>query len=205
MGEKIAGVTDDAVEEATGEAWSHWLTFLDEENGTDIDHKARVARLESAGVTSGWWQQKLAVGYEHERGLREAGQTADAGYEIGVQRTLPLAPSALWDLVVSPAGVEQWLGDCDTFELEAGAHYETADGVSGEIRTLSRGERIRFTWAPPDREDATTVQLYIRPSSGTAEKAVLQVHQEYLDDQDEREAKRVHWHDVLDDIETSLA
>jgi hypothetical protein len=34
--------------------------------------------------------EKVAVGYEQERGFRELGETADTGYQVGVQRTLPV-------------------------------------------------------------------------------------------------------------------
>lgn len=202
MGEKIAGIGDDAVENATGERWSHWLGYLDGVDGTSLTHQERVAELAAAGVESGWWQQQLAVGYERERGLRAVGETADAGFEIGVQRTLPVSREALWSFLTSRDGLERWLGDVDSISLEPGSRYETADGTTGEVRTLKRAERIRMTWQPSTREGATTLQLTLTQGQSGDEKTALRIHQEHLADAAERETMRAHWQDVLDAVES---
>lgn len=201
---KIAGVSDEAVVDATGEPWAAWIDLLDELDGTDLTHGERVAALANAGVESGWWRQKLAVGYEHERGLREVGETADAGYQVGVQRTLAVPAEELWALLTSPAGLAAWLGEVETFAADPGEHYETADGTAGEVRTVAEGERLRLTWQPPDREAATTLQVTLGESPSGGERTVLRVHHERLADATEREAMRDHWRAVLDRIEATI-
>lgn len=201
MDDKIVGISDEAVVSATGEGWSHWLELLDEHDGTAIDHKERVAVLGKAGIESGWWHQQLAVGYEQERGLREVGETADAGYAIGVQRTLSIHQTDLWAMLTSPDGVETWLGATDGVALEPGETYATHDGTIGEIRTRSDGERLRLTWQPDGRGSPTTLQLTLTPAESSDEKTVLRFHQEKLADSTEREVMRDHWKSVASMIE----
>lgn len=204
MGEKIAGITDEAVISATDAGWTHWIELLDDHEGTDIDHKERVAVLADAGINSGWWQQQLAVGYEQERGIREIGETADAGYEIGVQRTFPVRSTSLWEFLIAESGIRTWLGDDHEGSLQPGETYAVADGTTGEIRTRKDGERIRLTYRPPERDSATTLQLTVSSSDSSDEKSVLRIHQEKLADSDEREKMRAHWKHVIARIESEL-
>lgn len=204
MAGKIAGISDEAVVDATGRSWDDWLELLDDHDGTALDHQERVAVLAEAGVESGWWQQQLAVGYEQKRGLREVGETADAGYQVGVQRTMTLGQEALWDLLLSEAGRGVWLGESVTFTAEPGATYETTDDITGEVRTVSEGERLRLTWQPPDREGPTTLQLTLTCPRSNETRTTLRFHHEKLADGDEREAMRERWRNVLDRLETVL-
>lgn len=197
---KVAGITDDAVEGATGEGWSHWLGLLDDHGGTDLDHKQRVAVLADAGIESPWWQQQVAVGYERERGLREVGETADAGFQVGVQRTLPIEQGRLWSLITDEPGLSAWLGAGSALRLEPGAGFETDDGVVGEVRTVSAGERLRLTWQPADRDAPTTLQVTAACPRNDESRTVLRIHHERLADADEREAMRGRWTGALDEI-----
>ena len=74
--------------EATGRGWEEWLESLDAAGALDWEHKEIVAYLEREHpeVTSGWWRQSIAVGYEQARRKLQVGETADAGYQVGVQR-----------------------------------------------------------------------------------------------------------------------
>lgn len=204
MGRKIAGVSDDAVVDATGEPWDHWLDLLDDRAGTDADHRDRVAALAEAGVESGWWQQQLAVGYERERGLREVGETADGGYQVGVQRTFGVDADRLWAVLTAPDGVAAWLDVADPLAFEPGETYETVEGVVGEVRTVAEGERVRSTWRPAGREAETTLQVTLTSTGEEEPKTALRFHHEKLSDADEREAMRERWRAALDRIETLL-
>lgn len=204
MGEPIAGIGDEAVENATGKRWAHWLDLLDDADGTDIDHKARVAVLGDAGVESGWWQQQLAVGYEQVRGLRAVGETADAGYQVGVQRTIQVPQETLWDRLTTGDLRNRWLGTVEGFAFEPGATFETAEGTSGEVRTVSEGERLRITWHPAGREHPTTLQMTLSCPRNDETKTTLRVHHEKLVDAAERDAMKAHWQQVLDSIQAAF-
>lgn len=205
MAEKVAGIGDEAVMDATGKPWAAWFDVLDAAGGADLDHKERVAALAEAGVESGWWQQQLAVGYEQERGLREPGETADAGYQVGVQRTLPISRAALWALLTAEEGLGLWLGDVGPLAIEPGTTFETTDGTTGAIRTKRDGERLRLTWRPAGRDGETTLQLTLEDAASDEEKTVLRVHHEKLANGEEREEMREHWTRVLEGIKSAVA
>jgi uncharacterized protein YndB with AHSA1/START domain len=125
------------------------------------------------------------------------GLTQDVGWEIGVSRTLPHPPSAVWDFVSGPEGLALWLGAGAAPAPERGARYRTADGVEGEVRGYRAGDRIRVT------RGSTTVQVTVSPAAdGT--KAVLRFHQEHLNSAEERERRRAHWKAVLDEVARAL-
>lgn len=205
MARSLNGVSAEAVADVTGRDWDGWLSLLDDQDAAELDHRAIVALVADAGVDRGWWQQTIAVGYELARGLREVGETADAGYQVGVQRTLPIAQADLWAQLLAPEGRAAWLGDLDAFEPTPGHRYETADGTTGEVRTVAPGERLRLTWEPDGRESPTTLQLSLACSRNDATRTTLRFHHERLADADEREAMRERWRTTLDRLAALVA
>lgn len=134
--------------------------------------------------------------------MSPVGRTRDAGWQIGVSKTIDRPVEELWAFVTSPAGVAIWLGDGVTLEPERGAGYETAAGVRGETRSFRHLDRLRLTWQPPDWNHETTLQLVVR-SAGEG-RARLSVHQERLADAVERERQRRHWQGVITAIVSAL-
>jgi uncharacterized protein YndB with AHSA1/START domain len=102
------------------------------------------------------------------------GKTRDAGWQIGVSRTIHRPVDEVWSFITSPAGVTIWLGEEVT--LERGAGYRTADGVQGETRSFREGDRVRLTWQPPGWAHDTTLQLTV--SGAGPGRTRLTVHQE---------------------------
>jgi hypothetical protein len=97
------------------------------------------------------------------------GRTKDAGWEIGVSRTVPLELSQVWARLEDPAA---WLG-------------EAVD----DVRSFRPLDRIRVGWR------GTIVQVVVRPAkTGTR----VTFHQERMADAEERERQRAHWSAVLD-------
>ncbi|HEU4948993.1 MAG TPA: SRPBCC domain-containing protein [Kribbella sp.] len=125
---------------------------------------------------------------------RVVGQTKDAGFEIGVSKTIPYAINRVWNLLTSAEGLAVWLGPGARLDLRKGSTYQTADGTTGEVRSIHEHDRIRLTWRPSDWSHDTTVQVAIRASG---DKTLLRVHQEWLADADERTRQRTHWQNVL--------
>ncbi len=200
--QRIGGISGKAVATATGRDWDEWLDFLDGLGARQMTHKQIVGLLAAErGLSNGWWQQMVTVGYEQARGLRKVGQTADAGYQIGVQKTLPIPHELAWDLLVLGPGRNIWLGESQPLQLRKGAEYVTADGASGEIRSVVPGQRLRLTWSHPGLARPSTLQLYLIPSG---EKTSVRFHQEKLSSQDERELMRQHWREVLRQLQDLL-
>lgn len=200
--QRIGGISGEAVAKATGRNWDEWLVFLDALGARQMTHKKIVGLLAAeGGLSNGWWQQMVTVGYEQARGLRKVGQTADAGYQIGVQKTLPIPHELAWDLLVVGPGKDIWLGETQPLDLRKGAEYVTADGASGEIRSVAPGQRLRLTWSHPDLARPSTLQVMLMASG---EKTSVRFHQEKLSSQDERELMRKHWREVLRQLQGLL-
>ena len=198
----VGGISADAVAKATGRNWDDWLDFLDALGARQMTHKQIVGLVAAdGGLSNGWWQQMVTVGYEQARGLRKVGQTSDAGYQIGVQKTLRIPHELAWDLLVVGPGRDIWLGETQPLDLRKGAEYVTSDGASGEIRSVAPGQRLRLTWSHPDLARSSTLQVMFIASG---EKTSVRFHQEKLSSQDERERMRQHWREVLRQLEDLL-
>ena len=113
MSESQRKISDDAVRKATGKGWDAWFALLDSEGAEALPHKQVARMLHDKGyIASGWWCQMVTVEYERARGKRVLGGTESAGFQIGVQKTLPLPLEEAWALIVEPAGRALWLGNC---------------------------------------------------------------------------------------------
>ena len=135
-------ISDAAVRKATGKGWDAWFALLDSEGAAALPHK-QVARLlhDKGYIASGWWCQMVTVEYERARGKRVLGGTESAGFQIGVQKTLPLSPVRSLGLSLSePAGRALWLGTVPDLRWEKGAAY-----------AISRGHMRRGAQLPPQQ------------------------------------------------------
>ena len=133
---------------------------------------------------------------------RPTGLTKDAGWQVGVSRTLPIEVAAAWDYLLSPAGLAHWLGDGVPTPLEKGITYKTTDGTTGQIRSLHPRDRVRLTWRPPGRRQDAIVQLVLQ---STATGCSVRFHSDRLTSQREREAMRAHWRNVLDRLTIAIS
>lgn len=203
MARTAGNISSTAVGEATGRTWDEWLELLDEAAGPDADHRTLVAAVADAGVENAWWQQQIAVGYNHRRDGQLDGENPNVEFEIGIQRTIPVDRETLWTYLVDD-GFEVWLGEVNGQFPAPNIHYETTDGTTGEVRTIADGERIRLTWQPNRLDDPATLQLTLSCPPSTDDRTTLRVHLEKLPDATAREDLRTHWQAVLDRIQADL-
>ncbi|MGW0027184.1 SRPBCC family protein [Rhodococcus sp. NPDC003383] len=127
------------------------------------------------------------------------GKTRDAGWQIGVSKTLPHPIDAVWSLIVEEPGL--WLGAGAVIPLEKGEQWQADDGTGGELRSRHESDRVRLTWRPPTWHHDTTVQVAVQAGpTGT----VLRFHQERLAGPDERQRQRTHWQAALARVERAL-
>jgi uncharacterized protein YndB with AHSA1/START domain len=129
------------------------------------------------------------------------GQTEDAGFEIGVSRTIPVPLEQVWDFLVSREGVALWLGQDVELPTEKGTRYTTADGTTGDLRSFHKQNRIRITWRPQEWDHDTTVQVTVSDNGG---KTLLRFHQEWLADTAERSRQRDHWKAIMESVVAAL-
>ena len=201
--QKYGGVSIDAVAKATGRGWLEWMEFLDALGAQGMSHKEIVAIVGGpAGLANGGWQQSVAVGYEQARGMRVVGQTSGADFQIGVQKTLPVSPEVAWSFIADPPGRDVWLGECDALDFRKGEPYSPPEDISGEVRSVAPGQRLRLTWCSPDVLHPTTLQIYV---ASAGEKTSLRFHHERLLSLEEREHMREHWRGVLEQLSNLVA
>ncbi|WP_081830380.1 SRPBCC family protein [Rhodococcus sp. UNC363MFTsu5.1] len=131
---------------------------------------------------------------------RQVGLTRDAGWEIGVSKTLPYPVEAVWRLLSGHPAV--WLGIGAVLPEATGGAWRADDGTRGELRSRREHDRIRLTWRPRNWTHDSTVQVAMRE---TATGTVVRFHQERLADQGERERQREHWRAVLGRLEAALS
>ena len=121
---------------------------------------------------------------------RPTGLTQDAGWQIGVRKTLPIQHEAAWRLLTSAEGLRIWLGPVSEMDFARGATYRLEDGTTGEVRAFAPDSHLRITWQPAAWERASTIQLRVIPKG---DKTVIAFHQEHLPDAEARETRRLHF------------
>lgn len=103
--------------------------------------------------------------------MRSTGLTKGAGWEVGVSRTLPQSPAAVWEFISGPRGLELWLGAGARLTPERGTAYETDAGDTGEVRGYRPGDRIRVTYGETTVQVAVSAAAAAGPYSSSTRNA----------------------------------
>ncbi|CAM3351311.1 SRPBCC domain-containing protein [Stackebrandtia soli] len=131
------------------------------------------------------------------------GLTRDAGWEIGVSKTLPYPVERVWTFLLSDNGIELWLGAGAKLGTKPGSRYTTEDGTTGEVRSFHDDDRVRLTWRSANATHDTIVQVTVTdPGDG---RCVLGFHQERMADTAERSRQRLHWQAAMSRVVEALA
>ena len=128
------------------------------------------------------------------------GETKDAGWQVGLRRTVPHDADAVWALLLAPEGQRVWLGG--VADLEPGRPFAFEDGTRGEVRVHRPGSHVRLTWQPPELDEPSVVQVRVLPAK---RGATLSFHQERLAGPQERAAMRERWERVAEALASRLA
>ena len=115
---EVAGMSDAAVEKATGRNWTEWVRVLDNAGASSKPHR-EIVSIVNAGS---WWSQMVTVGYERIRGLRDKGQRRGGGYEAGKSRTFNLPVKRLF------------------------AAFKKSLPATAEVKSATPNKRIRIGW-----------------------------------------------------------
>ena len=213
---ELSGKSDETIKAATGKTWRQWIGILDKAHMQRAPHKEIVQWLwdkgyagEKTGHISGWWVQTIVVGYEQYHKRRVVGQTADAGFQIGVQKVIHKPAREIWAFLTSDAGLKIWLSptaSLDHVRFEKGAAYELPDGTKGIMGPVHEAEKLRLQFTPAGRasKPPTTLQFYLDCNRNTPNKTNLGFHQEKLASAAEREKMRKHWREVLEELKDHL-
>lgn len=126
---------------------------------------------------------------------KQVGETASAGWQIGVRRTLPVTQEQAWELLMAPMGLALWLGRVEKLDLQVGERFTTAEGTTGELRVVKPLNQVRLTWQRPGWERASTLQIRCIPVG--PEKTTISFHQEWLADGTVRAEMKARWEGAL--------
>ena len=107
--EALAGMSDDAVRNATGRTWPEWTAQLDAAKAAAMEHRDIAAYVQKHHEVNGWWAQSITVGYERLRGLRDVGQRRGGGYDVNKSKTVAAPVETLWAAFEEPEVRERWL------------------------------------------------------------------------------------------------
>ena len=128
------------------------------------------------------------------------GKTRDAGWQIGVSRTLAHPLDRVWTVLVE--NPDLWLAPgVDPLPAKVGEPWTGSDGTCGELRSRRDHDRVRLTLRRPADPHETTVQVTVSPAgAGT----IVRFHQERMRDADERTSQRTHWQATMDRLGAAL-
>ncbi|WP_114854062.1 SRPBCC domain-containing protein [Brachybacterium sp. YJGR34] len=123
------------------------------------------------------------------------GLTHDAGWELGVRRTLPAPDQDVWRRLLSE-WLPQWLG-VESVPQMVGAPLRRGTAACGRVVGCHMGRRVRLRWQPEALDHETVFQVTLQEAAGGT---VLAVHQERLLGPAERQGLLEHWTTVLDQL-----
>ncbi|HEY5824460.1 MAG TPA: SRPBCC domain-containing protein [Cyclobacteriaceae bacterium] len=132
---------------------------------------------------------------------KPTGLTKDAGWQMGVRKTLPIPVADVWEFLFSEEGLPVWLGKINDLEWKKGESFRTSNGTEGMIRVFSPLSHIRITWKKKGWENSSSVQ--VRTLKGK-NKTTIVFHQDRLTGADQREEMLKHWEKVLNKLEKNL-
>lgn len=179
---KLAGMSDAAVQAATGCDWKKWVETLDYVGAHEWSHRAIAEYLHEKFKVPAWWTQMVTVGYERIRGLREIGQRrGGAGFEANKSRTFAVPVAEVFAAFSVARKRSRWL-----------------PGVKLTVRKATPGRSVRITWP-----DATSVEVWlIARGEG---KSTAQVQHRKLPDRQSATRMKAYWTERLEALGALLA
>jgi uncharacterized protein YndB with AHSA1/START domain len=136
----VAGISSDAVLNATGKGWDGWFHILDSAHAAQLPHPEIAKYLNEKQGLSGWWSQMVTVGYEQARGLRVAHQKG-ANFEISKGSTIAAPIETVYNAWADETLRQRWLPDRPI-----------------HIRKATPYKSMRVTWS--DRLTSLNVHFY---------------------------------------------
>jgi uncharacterized protein YndB with AHSA1/START domain len=124
---------------------------------------------------------------------------ADSSIQAGVRKTFLVPLPEVWDYLVSPAGINTWLGIEDS-RLLPGKTF-TNGAIQGEIKVIKDLSHIRMIWKRTSWPTYSTLQIRVfRAEGGTT----ISFHQDKLAAESVRAEMILHWDGVLRQVDKRL-
>jgi hypothetical protein len=172
--------TDEAVKAKTGKVWAEWFKILDKAGAKKWLHKDIAAYLKEKQKVQSWWCQMVAVGYEHERGLRQKFQKCDGEFSAGGSRTMVVPLARAYAAWTDEKLRKQWL-----------------PGAKLEITTATPGKYVRAKW---NEDTRLSVGFYSRG----ADKTQVAVDHSKLANSKECAKMKSYWFAALNRLQEIL-
>ena len=115
------------------------------------------------------------------------GQTRDAGFQIGVRKTVAVPAETVWNFLFSEAGLSIWLGKMSLENFELGKLFKTEEEIEGKLSVFKPNSHIRLTWKPKHWTNTSALQIRVIPSR---EKTTIRFHQNKLLYSNKRDKKK---------------
>lgn len=132
---------------------------------------------------------------------KPVGLTKDAGWQMGLRKTLPVPFERAWEFMFSGEGLALWLGKTKAFSGAAGEEYTTSDGITGKVGVFKPMSHIRMTWKKKDWSNTSTLQVRVMQAN---EKTTISFHHEKLQNEKQRGEMLLYWQNVMARIEQEL-
>ncbi|MFC3801409.1 TetR family transcriptional regulator [Cohnella sp. GCM10012308] len=129
------------------------------------------------------------------------GKTKDAGYQIGVRRTVPVTVEAAWGFLTGAEGLRAWLGENEGAVVREGENFATREGDSGRFTVVKPLSHMRLQWMKRDWEAPSSLQIRVLPAK---QGATISIHQDKLSGPAAREEMKAHWEGVQEAIRIGL-
>ena len=169
----LSGVSDSAIQKATGRTWPEWVRILDGFDAASKPHGEIADFVFAQGNITGWWSQSVTVGYERIRGLRERGQRRSGMWEANKSRTILAPVEKVFDAFTSAAKRRKWLD------------------AKLKIRKATPPKYVYIDWP-----DGSSITVGFLPK-GTGKTSVAIQHMKVSSKEKAAELKQ-YWHERLD-------
>jgi hypothetical protein len=175
-------MSDKAVKARTGKVWSEWFGILDKAGAKKWDHQAITAHLRNEHDVGAWWNQMIAVAYEHARGLREKFQKCTGEFSTSGSRTLNVPMGKLYQAWTDEKLRRRWL-----------------HGAKMEITTATPNKSLRAKW--DNGKSRLSVNFYPK-GAGKHQAAVDHMK---LANSKECAKMKTYWFEALNRMEKQLS
>ncbi|MEE1618404.1 SRPBCC family protein [Brachybacterium sp. J153] len=128
------------------------------------------------------------------------GLTRDAGWQLGVTRTVAAPASDVWRRLLGE-WLPQWLG-VESVPQMVGAPVRDGARIRGRVVGCHVGRRVRLRWTPVTLDHETVFQVTLQEA---ATGTTIGIHQERLLGAAERQGLLEHWTTTLDALVESIA
>lgn len=178
--DKVAGISDAAVQAKTGKTWNEWFAILDKAGAKKLDHPAIAVCLSRQPGINPWWQQMVTVGYEQARGLRVKHETPQ-GYSVSRSKTLDVPVSTLYRAWNDRKARARWLED---------------NGLT--VRKATADKSMRITWS--DGKSSVEALFYAKGK----QKSQVTVQHNKLANARQATQMKTYWGACLERLQTFL-